>query len=345
MPSTDLQFDDDNLDDEMGAPELEEGELTPDPNEPLFEEINFPIVAEAPSFSNDALLEGLRSAQFSADGTLANGWLDTDDFLCKQYGLRHLSEMNAEGWPLLFTKRVGFVGPADVSLVDLYDSVINSTPLPNTCDLSELYDYSAGDFPDRSTNTILNVRAFGGGYLVSVNDGEERPWKLFIKDPLTLVRIEREGWHLRGDDLVSNLVGKGLPFKILYPICQAGGTFYPHPEPPIHPDGRSPTLFDYLAYRLDVADFFTKYPHAYAAALCAGGMLWRIAVDVLPMPTQDQLIQPFHHHAVAQTVIDGKFYWSPCLTAVEEDVIVGIYKWAGKPDYMLYNKFIGIFHS
>jgi hypothetical protein len=43
----------------MGAPELEEGELIPDPNEPLFEEINLLIVAKAPSFSNDTLLQGL----------------------------------------------------------------------------------------------------------------------------------------------------------------------------------------------------------------------------------------------------------------------------------------------
>jgi hypothetical protein len=55
----------------------------------------------------------------------------------------------------------------------------------------------------------------------------------------------------------------------------------------------------------------------------------------MTMPTQDQLVQPFHHHAVAQTVTDDKFYWSPCLTAMEEGVIVGIYRWAGKPDYVI----------
>jgi hypothetical protein len=94
------------------------------------------------------------------------------------------------------TKRVGFISPADVSLVDLYNSVISSTPLPNTCNLSELYDHSAGNFPDRSTNTILDVHTFGGSYLVFVNDGEECLWKLFIKDSLTLVQIGRKGWHL-----------------------------------------------------------------------------------------------------------------------------------------------------
>jgi hypothetical protein len=87
---------------------------------------------------------------------------------------------------------------------------------------------------------------------------------------------------------------------------------------------------DYLAHRLDVAQFFTLYPHAHAAALCAGGILWRIAVDALPLPAEHDLARSFHPDACEMQIVDGKSYWFPKLTEQEENEIVGMYKWARK---------------
>ena len=84
---------------------------------------------------------------------------------------------------------------------------------------------------------------------------------------------------------------------------------------------------DYIAYRKELVDFFTHYPHAYAAALSAGGILWRIAMDVLPLPIEQDIVQAFHPNACFSRIIGGQRYWAPHLTELEEYVIVGVYRW------------------
>jgi hypothetical protein len=299
---------------------LEEGELPPDPKHP------------PPSFNGDNLRSSLRAFQFLVDVRLADDWSNVEDFLWKRYGLRELSGQ-AGSLPESFPMRLGLCkGVADTSVAELFNSVVDSTPLPAECDISNAYHPVDHGFPRRSPNSVLGVRPLGGGYLVTIEDGVYRPWRLYVEDPLTILQIEREGWDIHGDRIVSNLVQKGLPFQVLYAFCQKESRSSWRAGPVVHPEGKSPTYDDYLAYRLDLAHFFERYPHAYAAALCAGGILWRVALDVLPPPAEDEIIRPFHFEYCSKHIVDGQRYWTPLLTQPEEEVIVGVYMWAGKPN-------------
>lgn len=312
---------------------LEEGELVDDADEPPpEEEAPIPQVANHPSFNNDRFLQALVDSQFSADVDLVNGWLNEEDFLWKRYGIRACSGQESHGLDKAFPMRLGLQkGPTDLSVHRLFQSLTSKEALPRDCDLSPGYHHTDGGFPRLSHRSVLDVQRTEDGYLVSVSvDGSTRLWRLLIEDPLTVLQIEREGWDLRSDGLVSSLVRKGIPFEVLYPSCQRSATFHPHPGPIIHPDGRFPTRADYLAYRIDVGEFFQRYPHAYAAALCSGGILWRVAVDVLPFPDERQILRPFHPSACHERVIDGQRYWTPRLNEQEHEEIVGMHKWAGK---------------
>ena len=284
-----------------------------------------------PVFDCNSLLRSLLDSQFSVDGDLVEGWSYAGDFLHKRYGLRDCFGSEEHTRSASFPIALGLCkGDIDPSAAFLFDSIMSSTDLPSECDLSPGYDHVDGGFPSRSPRSVLGIRPLENGYLVAINDGIARTWKLFINDPLTLIQIEREKWDLQGDRLVSNLVRKGIPFEVLYPSCQTGTVFYPHPGSVVHPEGKSPTRTDYLAYCLDVADFFKLYPHAHAAALCAGGILWRIAADALPLPAEHEIVRPFHPQVCVERMVDGQRYWKPMLTVKEEEVIVGVYKWAGK---------------
>lgn len=311
--------------------DLEEGELISNPSDTLFEESSPSQGPCAPIFDNAFLLRSLLASQFSVDRDLVDGWSDADGFLSSRYGLRVLSDEVEHGLPQSFPMALGLCkGPVDLLARCLYLSVVESTPLPRECDLSGDYEPTGDGFPRRSPGCTLGIETHGTGYLVTVNGKTTPPWKLLVEDPLTVVQIEREGWSLQADVLVSNLVRKGLPFKVLYPSCQRGA-FFKTPGPIVHPEGKYPTHADYMAYLLDVADFFKLNPYAHAAALCSGGILWRIAVDVLPLPREEEIVRPFHVQACTEHTANGQRYWTPKLTPEEEEVIVGVYKWAGEP--------------
>jgi hypothetical protein len=215
-------------------------------------------------------------------------------------------------------------GLVDVSVRNLFEHIVEAKGLAPTTNwqLSPSHD-------GEPLAGVLTIQHSQDSYVLTVPD-QEIPWKLLIKDPLTLLQIKREGWHLQCDSLILNLVRKGLSFQILYPYHQTGIVFHNNPGPVIHPDGKYPTHTDYLAYRLDVADFFRFFPHAHVAALCTGGILWRIAIDVLAIPPQQDFIRPFHPRACETRFIGGQQYWTPTLLPEDEEMIVGTYKWAGK---------------
>jgi hypothetical protein len=62
--------------------------------------------------------------------------------------------------------------------------------------------------------------------------------------------------------------------------------------------------------------------------LCAGGILWRIAVDTLPLPSEDDIVGLFHPTTCVSRLIEGVKHWTPRLTDKEEQILVGVYKWA-----------------
>jgi hypothetical protein len=333
----------DELDEWDEAMLLEDGEL-PDPHpssegrilapdSPVDdEELGIRLEVPISTLSLDFLVQSLFDNRYSVDLDLADTWLDDTDFLLKRWGLT-LSETTENGPDYHSTKLGARKHQADIAVINLLDAICNKEPaeLTSDCDLCESYLPPEDDgFPSRSPNNILHIVPFQQRYLVTINDGVPRPWKLLIKDPLTLLQMERERWHLQGDSLISNLVRKGVPFKILYPTCQDGATFYPHQGPIIHPPNKAPTHIDYMSYNLDVAHFFRHHPHAHVAALCTGGIVWRIAVEALPIPAEHNFIRPFHRNCCDHYIDGDQQYWSPSLAPEDVEVIVGVYKWSGK---------------
>jgi hypothetical protein len=271
----------------------------------------------------------LRNDCFNAARWLTLAWRDGEDFVAKRSGLTQLSGTPTKQKPS-WSKKLGFqVDQPDENFVRLYEAVVFQHKWPPTiCDLSPEIATSPDVFPSPNPNNLLALSRTDFGYVVAIHDGVIRSWKLLIPDPLTILQIEREGWCSNGDNLVTNLITKGIPFQVLHEVSLKSRSFPNHPGPTLHPTGRDPRLVDYFAYRHDLIDFLSTYPHARAAALCAGGILWRLSVDVLPLPSEAEVIGPFHHNNCISREIDGVTYFTPRLTSQEEQVLVGVYRWA-----------------
>lgn len=285
--------------------------------------------AEASSFNSNAHLSQLHHAQNDAPPRLVSVWNDVCGFFYSRYGTIFISNKQDASKHGMWSARLGMKGTPPTSIVELYDSLMKGSWPPGVCDLSpELGD--SNPFPAQSPDTALCVDRISNaeGYLITVARRQDVRWKLLIRDPLTLLQIKREGWDCDPHALVVNLIEKGIPFQVLNPGKLEGTQFYDHPGPVVHQIGKEPQYVDYLAYRQELGAFFAHYPHAYAAALSAGGILWRIAMDVLPPPHESDITRRFHPNGCTSSVINGKKYWSPKLTVLEEDVIVGVYKWA-----------------
>ncbi|KAF9790312.1 hypothetical protein BJ322DRAFT_1017056 [Thelephora terrestris] len=104
--------------------------------------------------------------------------------------------------------------------------------------------------------------------------------------------------------------GSGIPPQPLCRIFQIDWEGWDH-----NPDN----LVVNLALR-----FFQAYPHTYAAALSAGGVLWKIAMDVLPPPQESDITRLFHLEACSEALVNGVHYWTPDLTEAQEDVVIGV---------------------
>jgi len=287
-------------------------------------------ISQVPFFCNNTVVKFLGDKHFRVSERDIAGWCDASDFLAKRYGLAEPSGTEDRGKNEVWGKKLGLkITHPGENTVQLYDAVVGRGQWPPLiCDLSPEVITVPGVFPCTISCNVLAVSHGLDGYMVAIQDGQTRLWRLLISDPLTVVQIEREVWCLGGGCLVANLLKKGIPFEVLHTKCHEATTFLPSPGPVLHPTGKEPHLADYFAYRHDLVYFLQTYPHAHAAALCAGGILWRTAVDVLPLPSEDAVVGPFHRAASISRKINGDTYWTPRLTAKEEQVVVGVYRWA-----------------
>lgn len=284
--------------------------------------------ATVPPFDSGAHLGQLLRAQNDTPSGLVSVWKDVGDFFYSRYGVVFIPEESAPDKGRTWSMMLGIPGAPPRNLVELHDRIINGSWPPGICDLSpDLIALSP--FSARPPNTPLHITQVSNpeGYLIEVTHSRNA-WKLLIRDPLTILQIVREGWESDPSTLIINLIKKGIPFQILNPAKLEGAQFYDHPGPVVHPTGRDPQYVDHLAYRQELAEFFAHYPHAYAASLSAGGILWRVALDVLPMPHESDVTRLFHPNGCISRTVGGKKYWIPKLTQLEEDVVVGVYKWA-----------------
>ena len=274
-------------------------------------------------------MDHLRSDHFNVPDWLIRAWRDAENFLAKRFGLIDLSgtlHQEKSYW----SRNLG-LPPAqpDENLFYLYEAVVSRHKWPaNICDLSPETTVSPGIFPSPNSANLLTLTSTDFGYVITIHDSITRPWKLLISDPLTILQIERERWCSDANNLLTHLVTNGIPFQVLNPNVLRASPFLKHPGPTLHPTGKDPLLIDYFAYRHGLADFLSAYPRARAAALCAGGILWRLSVDVLPLPSETEIVGPFDHRSCISRNIDGITYWTPRLTEQEEQVLVGVYRWA-----------------
>jgi len=253
-------------------------------------------------------------------------WEDPEEFLYKRFGLMELSCETDTGQHAHMSTSLGLTRKVlDINTVNLYTSFLENRWPDDVCDLSPDRHIIDGVFPSRSPNAALNPTAFGKKYLLSV--GHPR-CKLLVEDPITLLQIEREEWDTDPDSLVENLVKKGLPFEVLNTLVEEWVPFHDHSDSEVRPTAAPPTQGDYVAYRRKLSSFFLDYPHAYAAALCAGGILWRIAMDALPPPGGQNIVRAFHKRVCSSRTVGGEVYWTPKLTTFEEHLIVGAYRWS-----------------
>jgi hypothetical protein len=215
-------------------------------------------IPNAPSFHNDAVTNHLRNDRFNVEDWLTTMWRDAEDFLAKRSGLIELSRTPSTE-KTFWSKKMGLeTGQPDENVVHLYNAVVSHRSWPPIiCDLSPETTLTPHVFPSQNPNNILTITFTNFGYLVDIRDGVTRPWKLLISDPLTLLQIERENWCSDGDNLVVNLIKKGIPFQILHETTLKSGSFYEHTGPILHPTGKDPRLVDYFA--IDTT-WSTSYP-------------------------------------------------------------------------------------
>jgi hypothetical protein len=255
-----------------------------------------------------------------------NLWRDVGEFLYSRYGVVYISEVNDAGKDGQWSAVLGLCCAPAATLVSLYSCVTKGRWPPGTCDLSPELAH-ADPLPGRPVNSPIRTTALPGsqGYMLSTAEGQNVGWKLIISDPLTMLQIEREGW-IYPNDLISGLVKKGVPFRILNPQKLEGAQPSGDTDSTVAPGCEQPEDTAYPSYRQQLRRLFTAYPHTYSAALSAGGILWRIAMDVLPPQDWAEVVRPFHPDQCASSTVDGREYWTPWLTPLERDVIVGVYK-------------------
>ena len=280
---------------------------------------SFPPIAEdlqegqAPVHKRTLCSGGLSIGSERSISHLVTMWKDPRVFLYKRYGLSDFSTPCDRGLPRIRPHVLGYnADVAHASAFDLHKSVIdNVRPSPIELRLKFITDF-------------LDISVVDGRYLLSLHNKRTRSWKVLVEDPLTVLQMERERWDRSPEDFILNLVKAGLPFQLLQGCVSEGPAATK--DLGLHFLHRSPNLEGYQDYRSGLPGFFKRNPHAYAAALCAGGILWRIAMDAHPFPTEKDIVRSFHHTAcISRTVNDHKF-WTPQLTTLEEQAIIGTCK-------------------
>lgn len=255
-------------------------------------------------------------------------WRDTGEFLYSRYGVTYISEVTDASKDSTWSAVLGVCCTPPESLVHLYNWVTAGQWPLGICDLSPDLIHGSLLTSQPFDSPIRTTRLPGSqGYLISVAEGWNVGWRLIIWDPLTVLQIKREYW-VDPHDLINGLIKKGAPFRILNPEKLEESQFHGDPSFIVGPGNEQPRheRLTYPAYQQQLRRYFIRYPHAYGAALSAGGILWRIAMDVLPSPSGADVVRPFHRNLCVSLFVDGEEYWTPRFTLLEKDVVVGIYK-------------------
>jgi hypothetical protein len=150
-------------------------------------------------------------------------------------------------------------------------------------------------------------------------------WTIVLEDAATALECVRRRWGPHFIDVANELYTRGYPFSTRLVGPQPLTT----PRPAINilgyrPKGYNPLPCDYAAYEA-LRDSFLATPRA-RAALLKGGIVWRLAKEVVPEvtvvngPSSESLLTGRAFRC------DEQYLWDDELTEEELNLICGVYK-------------------
>ena len=127
----------------------------------------------------------------------------------------------------------------------------------------------------------MDVSRSENGYIIKSarNYDTDAEWWLLVENTSDLFEIVRRKWGPRKTDIAQELFNRGIPFRTLSSKCSLLPNEYLAPEATICPVGYEHTLNDYHVYEAR-RDAFLRTRRG-RAALMKGGIIWRLAIEVL----------------------------------------------------------------
>ena len=180
-------------------------------------------------------------------------------------------------------------------------------------------------------------------YLISprhVDGAGDWPWQLVVESSLTAAEIIRRRWGLHKTNVVRELAKRGIPFRTLLLAPSAPLSLPSEMEQGLRSglgvrwSGFRISPEEYAVYEDKRNEHLLRYSHTIQAALCAGGIIWRLTMERLPPVLAVEGPQGEHDHQ-ATVLLDGRTHVTDALTQHEEDLICGVYKVLGSEVILL----------
>ena len=155
-----------------------------------------------------------------------------------------------------------------------------------------------------------------------------QPWRIAVRDPLTVNHVLRSRWPNK-DVLLQELVARGCTFRLLRP---GDSTTEKHVAKwqsrvglAILAYGSAPPPNAYQHYLMRRHQLLSELKGR--TALCAGGMIWRLAMDTAGVAEGAFNDMTFHCPTFHIRLGESKLLWADDdLTPQERDLIVGVYR-------------------
>lgn len=185
-------------------------------------------------------------------------------------------------------------------------------------------------------NAALGGRQ-GYGYIIKATDPKASPgWELSVDNPLTALQIIRSNWGPSLCDVAIALVSRGIPFNTFLrnPTLQYNHQYrqkwHELAPTPIHtPPGvifaRLNTLECYTSY-VEARDEFLKDTRHIRAALLQGGIVWRLAIDILEPGIVLKGPSEFFELTGKPYLLGEDEMWDDTLSESELDFICGVFR-------------------
>ena len=149
-------------------------------------------------------------------------------------------------------------------------------------------------------------------------------WYLFVKSAESALECLRRQWGPEVEDVARNLLEKGIPFTTRVQLSES---LQLPPPPPLNLGWRyphyQPDHLDYKEYE-QRRNAFLSEPRG-RVALLTGGIIWRLAMEVLSPDTVLVGPTPGEYGKYISTSHGGTMLWDEELTESERDLICGVY--------------------